>query len=120
MNQLCKIRDIQRAVNQVETTIESTHGVSLNEGMTLCCLSKNGKLSSGEIGEMLGLTPSNTSKVIKSVENKGLIKRNIGTTDKRQMYFTLTQRGKELLATLESEAIELPELLQTVLTQSGS
>ncbi len=114
METLCKIRDIQRAVNQVEQRFEKQHGICLNEGMALCSLAKNGKLSSGEIGELLGLTSSNTSKVIKSIEEKGLVKRMLGTEDKRQMYFALSKKGEELLSAIECAEMEMPEVLREV------
>ena len=72
MEKLCRIRELQRAVNRFEAALERSHGICLNEGMALCSLSKAGRLSCGELGEMLGLTPSNTSKVLRSVEGKGL------------------------------------------------
>ncbi len=115
MEKLCKIRDLQRAVNMVEAHIEKKFGISLNEGMALCSISKSEKLSSGEIGEMLGLTPSNTSKVIKSIEEKGLIIREIGAKDKRQMYFIITEKGQELIGGMECCELELPVLLNDFL-----
>lgn len=115
MEKLCKIRDIQRAVNQFELHFEKMYGICLNEGMVLCSLSKSGQLSSGEIGELLGLTLSNGSKVIRSVENKGFVKRVIGDKDKRQMYFSLTRQGCELLLEIKSDAVEIPELLKTII-----
>ena len=75
MDKLCKIRDLQRAVHQFESAFEKRYGICLNEGMTLCSLSKTGRLCPGELGELLGLTPSNTSKVLRSVEQKGLVTR---------------------------------------------
>ena len=60
MDKLCKIRDLQRAVHQFESAFEKRYGICLNEGMTLCSLSKTGRLCPGELGELLGLTPSNT------------------------------------------------------------
>ncbi|WP_295916165.1 MarR family transcriptional regulator [uncultured Alistipes sp.] len=114
MDKLCRIRDLQRAVNQFEANLEKLHGICMNEGMALCSLSKAGRLSCGELGEMLGLTPSNTSKVLRSVENKGFVSRELGTRDKRQMYFSLTERGRELLASVNCKAIETPEILKTL------
>jgi DNA-binding MarR family transcriptional regulator len=111
MEKLCKIRDLQRAVNQFEASFERLYGVCLNEGMALCSLSRAGRLSSGELGELLGLTLSNTSKVINSVERKGLVERAVGAEDKRRMFFVLTPRGRELLATLDCEKVGAPELL---------
>ena len=93
MEKLCKIRELQRAVNRFEAALERSHGICLNEGMALCSLSKAGRLSCGELGEMLGLTPSNTSKVLRSVEGN----------DKRQMYFSLTEKGRVLLGSINCE-----------------
>src|SRR3712207_7677516 len=74
--------------------MEKKHHLCLNEGMLLCSLSKVDRLSSGEIAETLGLTNSNASKVIRSVEDKGLVERVMGVVDKRQMYFSLTRDRK--------------------------
>ena len=64
------IRDIQRSVMNFESAFEKSYGICLNEGMALCSLKNVSKLSAGELGELLGLTPSNTSKVIASLEKK--------------------------------------------------
>lgn len=114
MDKLCRIRDLQRAVNQFEANLERLYGICLNEGMALCSLSKAGRLSCGELGGMLGLTPSNTSKVLRSVETKGFVSRELGTEDKRQMYFSLTGQGKDFLASVDCEAIETPGVLKTL------
>ena len=115
MEKLCKIRDIQRAVVCFESRFEKTYGICLNEGMALCSLCKSVTLSSGEIGELLGLTSSNTSKVIRSVENKGLVQRVIGSEDRRPMYFSLTDKGRDLILSIKCEEIETPELLNDLL-----
>mgnify|MGYP000824311643 CR=1 FL=1 len=114
MEKLCRIRELQRAVNRFEAALERSHGICLNEGMALCSLSKAGRLSCGELGEMLGLTPSNTSKVLRSVEGKGYVNRELGTNDKRQIYFSLTEKGRGLLGSINCEEIETPELLKTL------
>lgn len=112
MEKLCKIRDIQRAVYHFEAGFERQYGISLNEGMALCSLSGAGRLSSGDLGELLGLTLSNTSKVIRSVEEKGLVGREMGTEDKRRMYFVLTGKGRELLSRIKCGELCLPEVLE--------
>ena len=106
MEKLCKIRDIQRAVNQFEQGFEKRYGICLNEGMALCSLLKAGSLSSGEIGELLGLSSSNASKVIKSIENKRLVERATGEKDKRQMYFSLTPDGPAVRGNRDRPAAE--------------
>lgn len=114
VSRLCQIRDVYRAIYDFEQKFQQTYDLCLNEGMLLCSLSA-GKYSSNELSEMLGLSHSNTSKVIKSIESKGLIKRMVGKTDKRQMYFTLTEQGKRTLQTIQCSELELPELLKPFL-----
>lgn len=103
-------------MNQFEAHFEKVYGICLNEGMLLCSLSKKESLSSGEISELLGLTSSNASKVIRVVENKGLIRRVVGDKDRRQMYFSLTERGQSLLGGITCESIECSTLLEAVLS----
>lgn len=112
---LCQIRDVQRDVYKFELEFEKAHGICLNEGMALCSLCKYKQLSSAELGEVLGLSLSNTSKVIRSIENKHYIKRIIGSEDKRKMYFSLTEKGKEMLTKIKCENISVPTTIEKVL-----
>lgn len=110
---LCKIRDLYRSISEFETEFQNQYDICLNEGMLLCTLGEN-KFSSSELAERLGLTNSNASKVIRSLEKKGYIERIIGQQDKRQMYFTLTKEGDDLLNTIKCSKIDLPELLKSI------
>lgn len=114
METLCKIRDVYRVIAEFEVQFTRLYGLSLNEGMLLCTLLARSKLTSGEIAEALGLSASNTSKVIRSVENKKLVTRLIGEEDKRQMHFSLTPAGKEKISDIKEATFEMPELLQQV------
>ena len=69
----------------------------------------------GRYRQAVGLTHSNTSKVIRSVEKKGLIERILGDDDKRQMYFSLTQEGERCLKELECCDVEIPDVLKKIL-----
>lgn len=111
MDKLCAIRDIRQAVTRFEADFERRYGISLNEGMVLCSLKDGVRLSSGELGEMLGLTPSNASKVIAAAERKGLIERGMGTADKRRMYFTITEQGRSAFGGISCDEITMPEAL---------
>ncbi|MFV0365705.1 MAG: winged helix DNA-binding protein [Mangrovibacterium sp.] len=113
VNTLCRVRDLYRAIADFECLFQQQFGICLNEGMLLCTL-QNQELSSSEIAQALGLSSSNTSKVIKSVENKGFISRNIGKSDKRQMNFSLSAEGKKQLKGITSGTLPLPTLLETI------
>ena len=104
MDKLCRIRDLQRAVNQFEAAFEKRYGICLNEGMALCSLSNAERMCPGRLGELLGLTPSNKSK--------GLVLRELCCKDRRQMHYSLTTKGRELLASVSCREIEIPEILR--------
>lgn len=112
MDTLCKIRDLQRAVAHFEGMFEERYGICLNEGMVLCTLSKAGKMCPGELGEAMGLAPSNMSKVLRAAETKGLVARELCCRDRRQTYYTLTEKGRELFRSLDCRAVEIPEQLR--------
>lgn len=116
METLCKIRDVYRAIAEFEVQFTQMYDLSLNEGMLLCTLLNTSKLTSSEIAEALGLSASNTSKVIRSVEGKKLITRLIGKEDKRQMRFSLTTEGKNRISDIKNATFELSELLQQVVS----
>lgn len=61
------------------------------------------------------MAPSHTSKVIRAVEDKGLIRRALGEVDKRQMYFSLTEAGKKRLNELDLDKVEIPEMLKPLI-----
>lgn len=111
MEDLCKIRDLQRAIARFEAAFIQRFGLTLNEGMLLCTLLEHPCLTASELAEALGLAPSNTSKVIRSVEGKKLITRLIGKEDKRQMLFTLTSEGKRSIQEIKESTHEMPEEL---------
>ena len=111
----CRIREIHKAVCDIDTRLEHEFGVKLNECILLCLLSSEGSLSSGDIAEKMGLTNSNASKVIRSAENKGLVERSLGSCDKRQMYFSVTASGADKLGTVDACLWEWPECMGRLL-----
>ncbi len=113
MRLLCKIRDLSRAIADFETVFQKEFAISLNEGMTLCTLDCAKCLTSGQLAKNLGLSYSNMSKVIKHLEDKNLIARCIGKEDKRQMLFSITENGRELLDRINANEVALPELLNS-------
>ncbi len=114
MKLICLLRDINKAMNELEVQMNEKYSIGLNEAMALCSLS-DGRLSATEIAEKTGMTTSHCSKVIKSIEQKLLIERILGKTDKRQMYFSLTKAGKKKLTEIKCNSLTLPEILQPVL-----
>lgn len=106
MKELCAIRDVCRSITDYENKFQKEFFMCLNEGMILCCL-KDKRLSSGEIAEQINLTCSNTSKLLRSVEEKNYIERVLGEKDKRQMYFVLSKVGEKMLHEIEGRDLKI-------------
>lgn len=117
MQNLCSLRDIYRQIRDFEIRFQQKHDLCLNEGMLLCTL-KEGKQSSSEIAELLGLTNSNASKVIKTAEQKGFVKRTSCKEDKRKMFFEVTQAGRQKLTEIKCEGEPIDEILNKI-TNNG-
>jgi len=115
MKILCGIRDIEKALEDYRTEFERIHGISLKNGTLLCSIGES-KYKASEIAQKISVRFSKCSKMIQDAEQKGLIQRTIGTEDKRNMYFTLTSKGKKQLEHICSNKIELPEILASGLT----
>ena len=113
METICLMRDIYRAIQTFEADFQKVHRVCMNEAMLLCSLS-GGKRSAAEIAAINAMSPSHTSKVIRSVEEKGFVKRVLGEQDKRKMYFELTAAGKKCLAGRKCGSVAVPEILLPV------
>jgi DNA-binding MarR family transcriptional regulator len=112
---ICKLRKIYKALSVLEGQMMQTFGLNLNETMLLCVLSKYENPTANEISEQMSLSHSNASKVIASLEQKGLIRRKICKEDKRSMRFNLTKEGKAQLEKINCKDIVLPECLQQLM-----
>jgi DNA-binding MarR family transcriptional regulator len=118
MECICVMKDIYKAISSFEERFLGTFGLCINEAMVLCSLEEK-QLSSSEIAEVAGLKFSHTSKVIRSLENKGYIIRAIGASDKRYMLFYLSNAGKAKVNEIQSQPLDIPELLQPVFHCKG-
>lgn len=116
---ICRIRDLFRAITSLENMFQEAFDLNLNEAMLLCLLNEESSMTSTEIAEKLGLTASNASKVLGSVERKKLVKRSLGKTDRRQMHFKLSEQGQEKLGHIDCGRIELPEILTPLMEKQG-
>ena len=45
-------------------------------------------------------------------KRQGLVTRELCNEDRRQMYYSLTQQGRELLASVSCREVETPEILR--------
>lgn len=107
---ICAMRELCMALAQLEENLIEKHGVSLNEAMALCSIG-NETVTAGLVASRCGLKPPHASKVIATIEKRGLVMRQLGCNDKRTMCFTLTEEGKARLARLKEKGVNVPETL---------
>lgn len=115
---MCRLRDVYRAIAQVEAQMEQRFGLNLNEAMVLCNLNAEENLTAGMIAERLGLAQSNASKVICSLENKHLLKRKIDKHDKRVVHYALTPQGTDKIKNADCDSLEFPPILEDIFSKS--
>lgn len=114
MIDFCSIKEIQKALNDLEDNFRTEYGICINEASVLCSLS-DCCLTSSEIAKCADLRASHTSKTLRSVEDKKLIMRKIGTIDRRMMRFSLTKQGQTLLEDMKNGKVLIPEVLKPLL-----
>src|SRR6056297_3338998 len=90
---LCTIKDVFKKIYKFENNLQKTFNLSINEILTLCTLSSR-KMSSTELANEIGVSPSRMSRILKKLEDKKLITRALSKKDKRKMIFDLTDSGK--------------------------
>ncbi|KGN98357.1 DNA-binding protein [Porphyromonas gingivicanis] len=113
MKTICVVRDLYRVLEKFENNFQETYALSINEAMVLCALGEEGTpMIPTVLGTRMGIRTSHLSKLLRRLEEKQLVSRSLGQEDRRQMFFSLTEEGKERLHQLDLEQIEIPELLR--------
>lgn len=78
--------------------------------------SKEAGITIGEINKIMGTSTSAVSKKVTILEKKGLVTRTTSKTDRRNVYITLTDKGKEIC---EREKEKKHSYLQQVIRRMG-
>ncbi|HSY16576.1 MAG TPA: MarR family transcriptional regulator [Jatrophihabitantaceae bacterium] len=71
--------------------------ITLGQLSALGSLEKSGPISAGELASCERVQPPSMTKVIASLEQRGLVRREAHPTDKRQVIIALTDSGRTLL-----------------------
>lgn len=113
MELICVVRDVYKALGEFEVKFMNKFGICVNEMIVLCSLSEE-RLSASKLSEKTGMRASHLSKVIRSAEDKNLITRKLGETDRRQMYFKLTDEGCKMLEFYDKNRMVIPDILTPI------
>lgn len=105
---LCALKTLLRAVSRLEESIRDEYGVTLTEALCLCSVS-GGCAQAGGLGEEVALSPSRLSRVLGSLERKGLVERRRRIVDKRTWDILLTEAGSLLAERMRNGDIDIPQ-----------
>jgi DNA-binding MarR family transcriptional regulator len=119
MEEICKLKDIYKSLYNFEKEFAERNGITINEGMVLCCMKDGRPRAANELCDFVGLSNSRVSRIITTVESKGYIVREMGTTDKRQMIFSLTEEGKKKIKEMMKQDINLSGLVKSLIGITG-
>ncbi|SHE50263.1 MarR family winged helix-turn-helix transcriptional regulator [Dysgonomonas macrotermitis] len=114
MEAICKLKDIYKALYIFEKEFAEKNSITINEAMLLCCLKDGKPKAANQLCEFVGLSNSRVSRIITTVEDKGYIAREMGTTDKRQMIFSLTDTGVQKVKEMQEQNIDFSKLTNQI------
>jgi DNA-binding MarR family transcriptional regulator len=71
--------------------------VTLTQLSAMATLLKSGPMSAGELANCERVQPPSMTKVLANLEERGLVRRDVRPTDRRQAIIAITPAGEELL-----------------------
>ncbi len=111
MYDLCDLRRLILDLRRFEETLKEQTNLSLNEALCLC-QTGGGNLDPSSLANELEVSPSRLSRILDSLETKGLLTRSIANTDRRTIQIDLTTTGQQMVETLHCTNISIPNHLQ--------
>ena len=88
------IRHLWHKISRMYNQKANEHGLTMSIGFILLNIDKEGTPST-QLGPKMGMEPTSLSRTLKTMEEKGLIRRQAGKVDKRKVLIFLTDDGLE-------------------------
>lgn len=86
------IRHLWHKMSRMYNQKANDYGVSISVGFILLNIDKEGTPST-QLGPKMGMEPTSLSRTLKTMEEKGLIYREVDAQDKRKVLIFLTKDG---------------------------
>ncbi|WP_420406123.1 MarR family winged helix-turn-helix transcriptional regulator [Nisaea sp.] len=104
---LIVLRRILRATENRARTLSRQSGLTASQLLLLQTLEDEGECTAGRIAGRLGITQATTTSLVQKLETKGLVVRKRGDTDRRTVWLTLSDSGRQKLADAPDSLHEL-------------
>ena len=88
------IRHVWHKLSRMYNQKASEHGITMSIGFILMIVDRDGTPST-QLGPRMGMEPTSLSRTLKTMEDRGLIRRGDGGVDKRKVLIFLTDKGLE-------------------------
>lgn len=88
------IRQTWHKISRMYNQQAAEHNMTISTGYILLIIDKNGTPST-QLGPRMGMEPTSLSRTLKTMEDEGLIYRQVDSVDKRKVLIFLTEKGLE-------------------------
>ena len=100
-------------ISRMYNTLGLDHDVSISTGYVLLNLSKDKGIPSTSIAPQLGMEANSLTRLLKSIEKQGLIRKETDKKDKRQVNIFLTSLGQKKRSITSKTVREFNEILES-------
>lgn len=88
------LRHLWHKTSRMYNQKANDYGVSISVGFIMLNIDREGTPST-QLGPKMGMEPTSLSRTLKTMEEKGWIRREVDAIDKRKVLIFLTEEGKE-------------------------
>lgn len=104
------IRHTWHKISRMYNQKAAEHDMTISIGFILLIVDKEGTPST-QLGPRMGMEPTSLSRTLKTMEDRGLIRRETDTLDKRKVLIFLTDEGVEYRRRSKSVVVDFNEKL---------
>ncbi|HML06275.1 MAG TPA: MarR family transcriptional regulator [Methanobacterium sp.] len=99
-----------------ETLLKIYKNLTIAEANAIYAIGPDEPKTMKQIAETLGVAVSTPTRTIDRLLEKGFVNRTVGEKDRRKLLIELTLKGKELLADIDKENLEITRKMLNGLT----
>ena len=106
-----QIRSVWHELSRMYNELAASYDATMAIGFTLLTIHPEKGTQVTKIAPRMGMEPNSLSRLLKSMEEKGLITRKKDKVDKRKVYVCLTKEGKKKRAFAEKAVFRFNDAL---------
>ena len=98
---------LTRQCRAIDKYVSASAGLPIDEMHSLCALHSDHPASVTRLSELVNVSPTRASKILKSLEQRGLVTRAFDPADHRRERVVLTEKGENTIAGIISLVTEV-------------